>query len=106
MRTHYEILPDGTLFVLPIRRSMAEVMQERAKVAVWFSTDPDPEKIEILGGTCSIIKASISVKNNKAVINIPENIPPNIRLQDMIDVDNFLTAEQVIAAYKEHGPIV
>ena len=110
MRTHYELLPDGTLFVIPIRRSLAEVMQERAKVAVWFSTDP--KEAEVLNGVCTIVKASIALKKNMMTFEFPTDLPANIECQDKIDVFNNLTADQVIADYRKSiakrksGPIV
>lgn len=96
----YEILPDGTLFLTHHIRSMMEVLQERTKVAIWFC--PDTSKAKILTGSCTIFKNSLSLQKNRLILEDVKDLPVSVKLQDMIDVYNNLTAEEVIENYKKN----
>jgi len=93
---HYELLPNGTLFVMPLKRSFEEVIEERAKVARWF----DPNTDKVLSGSCALSLASLKFEGNN-IISVEPDVSEVIRMQDVIDVYNNVTAEQVIEAFKK-----
>lgn len=95
---HYQLLPDGSLFVVPVQRSIMEVLYERTKVAKWFQ--PDEDRAKVLGGSCPIFLSSLSMKKGSMIYDEPCDLEVNLRLQDMIDVYNDVTAQQVIELYK------
>lgn len=97
---YYEMLPKDIMFVTPVVRSIKEVMVERMKVAQWF--EPDEEKAQVLTGSCAIFKSSLRIEGQYLVVNEPiKKIPPVLHLQDMIDIYNHLTAEDVLKMYKK-----
>jgi hypothetical protein len=98
--SYFEFLPNGILMIVPAERSIREVLEERAKIAQWVCGGNEAEA-KILVGTCSVTKASMSFKKKKMIYEEPAEIPLSVKLQDMIDVYNTLTAEQVISAYKK-----
>jgi hypothetical protein len=97
---HYELLAKDILFVTPIVRSIKDVMIERMKVAQWF--EPDEEKAQVLTGSCAIFKSSLKIEGQQLVVSEPKRkLPPVLHLQDMIDVYNYLTAEDVLKMYTD-----
>jgi hypothetical protein len=96
---HYEFVTKDMMFVTPVIRSIKDVMIERMKVAHWF--EPNDEKADVLTGSCSLFKSSIKIVGQNLVIAEPKELPVNLHLQDMIDVYNTLTAEDVIKMYND-----
>lgn len=89
---HYEILDDGNLLMIPMVRSMRDVLLERTKVAQWFSKSDDAK---VLMG--SIPLGSVPLEEI-------DNNPTSLLLQEKIDVFNEITAEEVIADYQKTAP--
>jgi hypothetical protein len=97
---YYEMMPNKNLFLVPVKRSLTEVIEERTKLVSYISLRTGC-KIEVLAGVCDITKAGLMF-NNGLSMSMADSIPIHLRLQDQIDVWNEITAEQVIAAnYKE-----
>lgn len=95
--SHYELLPDGTLFMMPVKRSFEKVLDERSKVARWF----DPNTDKVLSGSCTLSLASLRFDDNKMSF-VKSEVSEVLEMQDIIDVYNNITAEQVIEAYKRN----
>jgi len=97
-KNYYELLFSDVLFVTPIVRSVKDVMIERMKVAQWF--EPNEEKAQVLSGSCALFKSSLKIENEKLIFG-EQKLPPSLKLQDMIDVYNDITAEAVLKMYVE-----
>jgi len=99
---HYELLPTDVLFVTPIVRSIKDVMKERMKVAQWF--EPNEEKAQVLTGSCAVFKSSLKIDGSRLTVGEKKlDVDPNLHLQDMIDVYNNLTAEDVLKMYSSNS---
>jgi len=92
---HYEIAPDGSLLIVPIVRSLPEVIHEREIVARYFGGGT----MKVLAGICDLFKAEL-VFENKGVSLVDLETPVNLQLQNKIDIYNTITAEQIIDTYK------
>ena len=95
-KNYYELLFSDVMFVTPIVRSVKDVMIERMKVARWF--EPDEEKAQVLSGSCALFKSSLKIEDEKLIFG-EQKLPANLKLQDMIDVYNDITAEDVLKMY-------
>lgn len=94
------MLPKDIMFVTPVVRSIKDVMIERMKVAQWF--EPNEEKAQVLTGSCAIFKSSLRIEGQNLIVSEPKKkIPPVFHLQDMIDIYNNITAEDVLKMYKK-----
>jgi len=93
---YYEIAPDGSLLVVPIVRSLKEVIHEREIVAKYFES---PGPIHVLSGVCDLFKAELMFES-KGISFIDLKTPVSLELQHKIDIYNTITAEQVIDVYE------
>lgn len=91
---YYEMTPDGQMLVVPIVRSLQEVLIEREKVANYFNSQ------QILAGVVDLFKAQITIESKGYSFN-DFKAPLHLELQHQIDVYNHVTGEEVIDAYKE-----
>lgn len=94
--SYFELTPDGSLFLVPIVRSMFEVLRERELVAKYFEGG---HELRILSGICDLIKAQIMLESRGLIYN-DSHVSLSLQMQNKIDVYNHVTAEQVIKNYE------
>lgn len=95
---YYENVPDGSLLMVPIVRSLAEVISEREVVAEYFAFGNEP--IKILSGVCDLFKAQLIFEDRGMAFH-EMKVPLSMELQHMIDIYNHVTAADVIAQYEK-----
>lgn len=101
-QNYYEMAPDGeSMLVVPIVRSLSEVIFEREIVAEYFAGGGAQK---ILAGVCDLFKAQLIFEDQG--IRFEElKTPISLELQHKIDIYNNVTAEQVIGEYKSEQKI-
>ncbi len=94
---YYEPGPNDTMFVVPMIRSLREVIFERELIAEHFKDSL------VLGGTCDLFKTQIHLEEQGIQFSELET-PVSLELQEMVDVYNKITAKEIIKKYKEAAP--